>query len=484
MGNDRSVAIVGAGVSGLAAACLLSRNGVQVHLFEAGAKVGGCCATSRIGGYTFNDGALYLAMPGLLERLLARLGLDPGTALPLRRIVALQSTVLPDGTRIEVGEGPELSILPHPGAKASYRNRAELAAFLAAWGPMLDDFAEDLLPHPFSMGRFLARGWRHLPRLMGTAAAGLERHFSSRAVQGALGGSLLYAGVPPDRMPATALLGLASMLRDGLHIPEGGMGRLPEALAEKVRETGGHIHLQTPVRKLLVEDGRVRGLEVPDGPVEADAVISTLSGMHTCETLLPASAVPPRLRRRVNRAPLSHRGFVLQLGLPDPVEARSHIHAVLPWLRDQGEIFRGASRPTPWVTWSVPTVTLPELAPQGGSIVEIFPSIPQDLAPDQWDEARKEGVARAALEAVSGESSPKVAVRRILSPREFRDDLHLFAGALYGLSPAAGPGALFPCRTPIRGLFQAGQTTWPGFGVVSAGWSGVFAAEAILEEGL
>jgi phytoene desaturase len=39
---------------------------------------------------------------------------------------------------------------------------------------------------------------------------------------------------------------------------------------------------------------------------------------------------------------------------------------------------------------------------------------------------------------------------------------------------------MFSHRTPIRGLYLAGQTTWPGFGVINAGLTGVIAAEALL----
>jgi phytoene dehydrogenase-like protein len=52
---------------------------------------------------------------------------------------------------------------------------------------------------------------------------------------------------------------------------------------------------------------------------------------------------------------------------------------------------------------------------------------------------------------------------------------------LYGLSPAADPRELFPQRTPIAGLFQAGQTSYPGYGVAPAAMSGIFAAEALMK---
>jgi phytoene desaturase len=73
-----------------------------------------------------------------------------------------------------------------------------------------------------------------------------------------------------------------------------------------------------------------------------------------------------------------------------------------------------------------------------------------------------------------------IAVTRVVTPRSFRDDLHLYEGAVYGLSPAADPRAQFPHRTPIAGLYQAGQTTYPGFGVGSAAMSGILAAEALI----
>ena len=88
MGSNKTIAIVGAGMAGLAAANLLCARAVSVRLFEANAKVGGCCATTRLGGYTFNDGAVSLAMPGMLDHLFETLGLDRDHLLPLRRISA------------------------------------------------------------------------------------------------------------------------------------------------------------------------------------------------------------------------------------------------------------------------------------------------------------------------------------------------------------------------------------------------------------
>ncbi|MBI2752098.1 MAG: NAD(P)/FAD-dependent oxidoreductase [Betaproteobacteria bacterium] len=483
MAANKTVAIIGGGMSGLAAAKLLCARGVTVRLFEANGKVGGCCATTRVGGYTFNGGAVNLAMPGMLDHLFEALGLDRNRLLPLRRISAIQSTTLPDGTIVEIGSGPEVAILSAQGAAATARLQAEVADFLEKWEPTLRFFTEDIMVHPLSLPHLLTKGWRHLAKLRGTAASHLNSSFSSEAARAAFGGALLYAGAPPDRPPAALWLGLVAMLRDGYFLPEGGMGRIPEVLSDAVRAQGGSIHLNSAVRRILVKNGRANAIEVGnEGVVEVDAVISSVSAMHTFGSLLSGRDVPARMMRKVRRAPLSHKGFVLQLGLANEIAVRSHNNCVMPWLGEQSQVFETSGGNMRWPTYTVPTVTLPELAPNRCSIVEMFPSISQEMAPDDWNEARKEEVAAQAVELLRRDHKIDIAVCRALSPKEFQDGAHLYAGALYGLAPIAGPAALFKHRTPIRGLYQAGQTTWPGFGVAGAGVSGVFAAETLIRD--
>jgi phytoene desaturase len=483
MAANRTVAIIGSGMAGLAAAKLLCSRGVTVRLFEANCKVGGCCATTRLGHFTFNDGAIYLAMPGMLDHLFETLGLDRSRLLPLRKISAIQSTTLPDGSRVDISSGPEVVITSAQGAAATARLQVEVEEFLKRWEPTLRFFTDDILVHPLSLPHLLTKGWRHLARLRRTAASHLNRSFSSEAARAAFGSALLYTGTPPDRQPAASLLGLASMLRDGYFLPEGGMGRIPEVLSEAVRAHNGTIHLDSAVRRILVKDGRACAVEVEnEGVVEVDAVISTLGAMHTYRTLLSGHDVSAHMMRKVRRAPLSHRGFVLQLGLANRIEAHSHVQCSMPWLGEQSQVFDTRGGAMRWSTITVPTVTLPELASNGGSIVEMFPTISQDIPPDDWSEARKQAVAALAIDLLRRDHEINIVVSRILSPKEFQDDAHLYAGALYGLSPMAGPAALFRHRSPIRGLYQAGQTTWPGFGVVCAGMSGVFAAEMLIRD--
>jgi len=316
MSKINSVAIIGGGVSGLAAGGLLSRKGLSVKLFEANGKLGGSCANTSIGGYTFHDGALYLAFPGILEHVFQTLGLDRHSLLPLRKITANQTTALPDGTVVSFDNEFGVTINGSKGGTKYIQLQKELDYMLKKWEPFFRLFADDLLLHPFSPSRLIAKGWRHLPKLRGSVATELNHLFSDEAVRAAMSGALLFSGIPPQKMPVQSIFGLVAMFTEGFYLPEGGMGKIPEALSQSLINNGGEIFLNSKVNKIIVENGRVRGLELDGkGRVDVDVVISTASGVVTYGLLLNQEAVSNRIKRKVQSAPLSHKSMVIQLGL-------------------------------------------------------------------------------------------------------------------------------------------------------------------------
>lgn len=477
----KTVGIIGAGLSGLAAGVALARRGIRVELFEAKEKLGGCCATTQQQGYTFNDGALYVAVPELLDHAFDTLGIDRSTAVPLRRITSAVETTLPDDTVVAMGIGSEVKVHGRDGEARSARAASEVESLLNRWRPVLRLFADDLLTQPPSTARLLLKAWRHLPKFRGTVAAELERAFSDPAVRAAMSGVLLYTGLPPQQMPVFQLIGLVALLDSGFYLPEGGMGAIPQALSTTLLQHGGKIHTGAKVKKIRVTRNRVFGLEVHGhGTVAVDAAISTVSGMLTFGSLLDAENVPESLRRKARNAPLSQKALSIQLGLSNRLEARSHSVSRLPFMEEQQQALLPGSEAANWTSYSVPTVTMPQLAPPGGSIVEMFPPIDQTWAIDRWTQQTTQAAAESAIATLSRLHNLDIATSRVRSPKDYRDTMHLFGGAVYGLSPAAGPTAQFPHRTPIRGLLQAGQTTYPGYGTSTAIWSGIFAAQALL----
>ena len=149
---------------------------------------------------------------------------------------------------------------------------------------------------------------------------------------------------------------------------------------------------------------------------------------------------------------------------------------------EQYKVFMPDEDDIKWPIYSVPTVTLPDLAPRGGSIIEMFPPIKQEISAEAWNDQRTERLVESVVRALSRIHKLDIAVTRVTSPKDFPVRMDLYKGAIYGLSPNASLSAQFPHITPIHGLYQAGQTTYPGCGVSSAAMSEIFCSKSVDED--
>ena len=471
MGKIRTVGIIGGGVSGLSAGGLLSRQGMRVKLFEANDKLGGLCATTRIGGYTFNDGAVYLVLPVILDHVFERVGLDRRSILPLRKLESYETT-LPDGTVVSIGDKFKVSV--HSAVRKTDKGRLgrELKNMQKKWEPVFRLFEDDILTHPFSLSLLISKLLPHLLKLHGTVASEINTLISDEAVRAAMAGSmLLFSGTTAQKMPVKLIVNLIAILTEGLFLPVGGMGKIPEALSQSLRKNGGEIFLKSKVDKIILKNGSVCGLEIDgQGLVEVDAVISSVSGMATFSSLLNAEDLPRQMKRRGEKAPSSHKALSIQLGLSNVIYGCSHSNNILPMMKDQAKYFNPKKDEVKWFIYFVPTVTMPDLAPKGGCIIEMFPAIRQDRLVDDWDEQKTGRVVESSLQALSRLHKIDIAVKRVISPKDFEARMYLY-------TDVAG----FPHTSQIPGLYQAGHTTYPGFGVAPAAMSGIFSAEALLK---
>ena len=72
-GEHRSVAVVGAGITGLVAAYELRRRGVNVTLYEASGHTGGAIRTSRTDGFLAEHGPNSFVTSAPVEALICRM---------------------------------------------------------------------------------------------------------------------------------------------------------------------------------------------------------------------------------------------------------------------------------------------------------------------------------------------------------------------------------------------------------------------------
>ena len=270
------VVVIGAGLSGLAAACHLALGGRDVHVLEASDGVGGRVRTDVVDGFTLDRGfqvvsTAYPELPRLVD--VPSLQLRPferGAYLFLagrrHRVADPRRSVRNVGNdfRAPIGSAGEKLGLLRWAAAAAFAPSARLRA-----GP--DRTALEDLRH---------------------AGAG---SCVERAVSPFLAGVLLERELSTSSRYVRLLI--RTFVRGQSAVPARGMQTIPTQLATRL---AGRIHLSTPVHLVSPRCGSgPASVELGDGHrIEADAVV-VATDMDVSAALLRRDALAVRPWRRV-----------------------------------------------------------------------------------------------------------------------------------------------------------------------------------------
>ncbi|MFF3753361.1 protoporphyrinogen oxidase [Streptomyces sp. NPDC002018] len=266
------VVVIGGGIAGLAAAHRLLDAGVRVTLLEATGRLGGKLYAGEIEGAPVDLGA---------ESMLAR----RPEAVALARAVGLGDSLQPPATAsASVWTRGRLRPMPKGHVMGVPGDAAALAGLLSDEGLARIAREPELPPTEIgddvSVGAYVAERLggevvdRLVEPLLGGVYAGDAYRISMKAAVPQLFAALrthdsLLESVRDLQKKAAAAAGAGGAVFAGI---EGGVGRLPGAVADAVRAKGGRILLETPVLGLIrtADDWRIRtGREV----LTADGVV-------------------------------------------------------------------------------------------------------------------------------------------------------------------------------------------------------------------
>ncbi|MCX7789293.1 MAG: phytoene desaturase family protein, partial [Chloroflexaceae bacterium] len=315
---SKTILIVGAGPGGMATAMRLAARGYQVAIYEAADRVGGRMRGFELGDYAFDTGPTILQVPRVYEELFGACGLNVYDYIKLIR--------LEPNTRIAFWDGTHLDLTSNiPAFKEQLaRFGPDLPAAFERW------YIEHLRKDRVGYGPYLGTPVR--PPLgylkPDEVAAALpfrpweslydhfKRFFRDERLVYALAYQAKYLGMHPTACSSVFSLVTFLEFHYGIWHPEGGFRALARALARAAEDLGVEIHLRRPVRQVIVEDGRARGLLMADGErIMGDAVVVNADFGHAVQTLLPADARGPYTDRWLNRKEFSCSTFMLYLGV-------------------------------------------------------------------------------------------------------------------------------------------------------------------------
>lgn len=486
-----SAAIIGGGISGLATAALLARDGWDVTLFEAREQLGGRAGSWERDGFRFDTGPSWYLMPEVFDHFFRMLGTTAGAELDLVPLTPAYR-VYPEPT----GPGPS-----HPVDVSSGRDRAR-ALFEereTGAGARLDSYLDSAAEaYDLAVSKFLYDTYastaglrdpavvRRVPQLTPLLTRSLERHvarsFDDPLLRQILGYPAVFLGASPSTAPALYHLMSRLDLDEGVLYPRGGFTEVIAAVARLARSAGATVRTSTPVEEILVEDGRARGVRLADDTAHsADVVVST-ADLHHTETRLLDRAHRSRSARWWTRRNPGPGALLLLLGVEGALPQLAH-HTLLfanDWTRNFDDIFGAATRiPDPASVYVCrPSATDATVAPPGSENLFVLVPMPADPSlghggVDRGGDERIEAAADRVIAQIADwtaipDLSNRIRVRRTIAPADFEADLGAWRGGALGLAHTLRQSAVFRPRNVSRrvgGLFYAGTSVLPGIGL-------------------
>ncbi len=520
--------VIGAGHNGLTTANYLVRGGMRVCVLEARHVVGGAAVSEEFHPGYRNSLASYvvsLLRPEVVRDLeLQRYGYAP---ILLNNSLYLDSRgdylLLNDDDAHNRDQFEKFSSTDYDDYLAFEESIETIGGILAKqWletPPKLSGGGLGDLLSAFKLGLDVYKlnddeRWRLIQFFIGAPDTIIERWFESEKVKSMIAAHILPANYASLQHPGASLamlhhaVGKVGGRKGAWGIVRGGMGTITQAMAASATDKGCEIRTNSPVDKIVVENGAACGVRLSDGTLlRAPVVAANTDPNRTFLKLLGEEHLPSSFARDIKafrQESASLRMNIAMNALPEfaalpgntigpqhqasitLIESKGHVEQAY------GASRRGEPANPPIIEAIIPSSMDDSLTDKPGTHVMslLCKYMPYDLANNQhWDE-RKDSVVTDILAHVAKyiPNLPEITESvQCLTPLDIERLFGMTRGDI--CHGRLEPDQLFSMRphpdaaqyaTPVKGLYLCGSGAHPGGGVTAA--PGHNAAQRILKD--
>lgn len=319
--------IIGGGIAGLSSAAYLAKAGKKVAVFEQHKIPGGYYTSFTRKGVIFDISAHWTASPDKANDTLKELNVRP---LKFTQHEPVGHYVGPvEGSDIiltmdrEKFENSILKIYPRVNkdslnklVEESLEIEKELGQVPSQSPELMSIFSKVLMgiQIPFKMRKILK--YSKMP-----AEKFLESLFPGEELKGLR--VSLFSIAPIKDISAIGMLAFIGFaLKGRAYAPHGGAQKIADAFEEAVLTNGGNIFYSSPVKRIKIEDKKVRGVVLEDGnEFESENVVSAIDARTTFYKLMDPGLMPPKFKEKMDTTVVSDTYFIVSIAADiDPSE--------------------------------------------------------------------------------------------------------------------------------------------------------------------
>jgi phytoene desaturase len=489
--SKKEIIIVGAGPGGLTSAMILARRGFKVRVFEKAAEVGGRNGRLQFRGFTFDIGPTFLMMNFILREMFEETGRNPADYLTVTKLDPMYRLKFPTFelkmTNDRQAMREELASV-FPGSPEGYdiflhdehQRFEKLFPCIQKSYSRLSDFLDMKLV-------------RAMPYLAPASAMfdKLGEYFVHDQLRMSFTFQAKYLGMSAWECPAFFTIIPLIEHAYGIYHVQGGLNAISRAMEKIIVEEGGEVIKNAPVKRLLVKNRSIAGIELEGGEKHtADEYVINADFGYAMKELCSESDLRKYKRARLDRMEFSCSTFMLYLGLDKIYDIPHHnIFFAADYKANVEDIFkkRVLSEDFSFYVHN-PSRIDPTLAPEGMSALYVLVPVPNNRSGINWD-AEKNGFREKLLEHIRRRTELKdirkhIVAEQVITPADWERDYNVCVGATFNLKHNWGQLLYFRPRNRFEefdNCYLAGGGTHPGSGLPTIYESGRIGANLICQ---
>jgi len=475
--DEYDVIVVGSGIGGLTCGALLTKWGYKVLVLEQHYLVGGYCSSFARDKYIFNTGVSDVS--GLWERgpvsyLLNQLGLRREELFTKNKMRIIFKDREINVENLDQFINTLVELFPE--------EQENIHAFFNEAKKAYEECYKDLnygvpLPAELIAKVLGTRALTNYPRehphfydwMNKTYKQKLDEFFTNEDLKTLLCALLGYLGTRPEETPASsALTAVVSYYLYGGYFPRGGAQRFADSLKNFIEKNGGKVLVNHKVDKILVEKGEVRGVKVGNKIFKSPIVVANANAKTVFLELVGEEHLDKDFVEYIRKLKMSPSAFMVFLGVDMDL---TKYPTIIQNLDDGYSIVINSNAD-------------PDLAPRGKASVTImtlanYHDYPHRNTKEYLEKKRKdtETLIQKA-EKIIPNLSKHIVIKDSATPKTFERYTSMPEGAIYSFDQSINTKRPY-FKTPIRGLYLASASTFPGGGIEAVVISGIICAHDI-----